>query len=60
VLLEIIFKIFNMPTKDFKLFRSQLNIKIYEVVVLIDYSKEMVAEQIKISHSIASKIFGIL
>jgi hypothetical protein len=44
VLLENIFKLFNLPTKPLKQFKSYISINVFEVVMLIDYSKEMTTE----------------
>ncbi|CAD8194998.1 unnamed protein product [Paramecium octaurelia] len=58
--LEKIVNLFNISPLPIQQFRNQISINIYEVVFMIDYSKEMKIEQINLSHSICNKIFHIL
>ncbi|CAD8161054.1 unnamed protein product [Paramecium pentaurelia] len=60
MVLEKIFKLFNISPQPIQQFRNQISINVYEIVFMIDYSKEMNIEQINLSHSICTKIFSIL
>ncbi|CAD8096003.1 unnamed protein product [Paramecium sonneborni] len=60
MVLEKIFNLFNISPLPIQQFRNQISINIYEIVFMIDYSKEMTLEQINLSHSISTKIFHIL
>ncbi|CAD8181039.1 unnamed protein product [Paramecium pentaurelia] len=60
MVLEKIFNLFNISPLPIQQFRNQISINIYEIVFMIDYSKEMTIEQINLSHSICTKIFHIL
>ncbi|CAD8200890.1 unnamed protein product [Paramecium octaurelia] len=60
MVLEKIFNLFSISPLPIQQFRNQISINIYEIVFIIDYSKEMTVEQINLSHSICTKIFNIL
>ncbi|CAD8096251.1 unnamed protein product [Paramecium sonneborni] len=60
MVLEKIFNQFNISPLPILQFRNQISINTYEILFMIDYSKEMTIEQINLSHSICTKIFHIL
>ncbi|CAD8066571.1 unnamed protein product [Paramecium primaurelia] len=58
--LEKIINLFSISPLPIQQFRNQISINTYEIVFMIDYSKEMSIEQINLSHSICNRIFHIL